>query len=183
MTTGAAERQSSFRVDDILPVILKKLESEEACTKARLYAGFYAGVGVSVLDEELPDESINPKIWKKLIAIDTKLNLILEKLVQHSEGFSQAENRQVSVSDEDIRVITPEVFSLNDLLEIKVLLPVNAPTWVILYGRVMDIHAASSRQNDVTIQFSEMDDDIRQVVGFYVMNRQREIVRKLRSSN
>ncbi len=183
MVGQSMEQQSSFRVDDILPVILKKLDSGASCTKAKLYAGFYSGIGVSVLDEEPPDDTINPKIWKKLVAIDTKLNLVLEKLVQHSEGFSQAEDRKVSVSDEDIRIVTPETFVSDDFLEMKLLLPVNTPTWVILYGRVTNVIPVASGQNEVSVKFSEMDDDIRQVVGFYIMNRQREIVRKLRSSH
>lgn len=179
MDVQAVEQQSSFRVDDILLIALKKIE-DISCTKAMIYSGFYSGIGLSVLEEDLPDETINPRLWKKLISMDAKLNLILEKLIQGSEGFDQAQNRQVSLSEEDIRILTPDVFDTGGFVEIKMLLPLNTPVWIILYGRVSHVRTMTSAQNEIWIRFSEMADDVRQIMGYYLLNRQREIVRKLR---
>jgi hypothetical protein len=179
MEVRTVEHQSSFRVDDVLLIALKNIE-DISCTKARLYSGFYSGVGISVLEEDKPDESINPKLWKKLISIDAKLNLILEKLIQSSDGFNQVQNRQVSLSEEDIRILTPEVFDVDDFIEIKMLLPVNTPAWIVLYGRVSQVRNIAPEQNEIWIQYSEMGDDVKQIMGYYLLNRQREIVRKLR---
>ena len=109
MDVQAVEHQSSFRVEDVLLIALKKIE-DISCTKAMIYSGFYSGIGLSVLEEDMPDETINPRLWKKLISMDAKLNLILEKLIQSSDGFNQAQNRQLSLSEEDIRILTPDVF-------------------------------------------------------------------------
>ena len=176
-------QNSFFRVEDILLLALKKIETEIYCTKARIYSGFYSGIGISVLEEDLPDETISPRLWKKLSSIDVKLNLILEKLIQNSEGFNQAQNRQVSLSEEDIQILTPDVFSAGDFIEIKMLLPVNTPVWIILYGLVLQARSVTSEQNEIWIQFSEMADDVKQIMGYYLFNRQREIARKLRSSS
>ena len=176
-------QNSVFRVEDILLIALKKIETEIYCTKARIYSGFYSGIGISVLEEDLPDETISPRLWKKLSSIDAKLNLILEKLIQNSEGFNQAQNRQVSLSEEDIRILTPDVLATGDLIEIKILLPVNSPVWVILYGMVSQFRMLTSEENEVWIRFSEMADDVKQIMGYYLFNRQREIVRKLRSAS
>jgi hypothetical protein len=175
-------QNSIFRVEDILLLALKKMETEVSCTKARIYSGFYSGIGISVLEEDLPDETISPRMWKKLSSIDAKLNLILEKLIQNSEGFDQAQNRQVSLSEEDIQILTPEVFTAGDFVEIKVLLPVNTPVWIILYGKVSQARSIASERNEIWIEFSEMADDVKQVLGYYLFNRQREIVRKQRLS-
>ncbi len=172
-------RQSSYRVEDVLLIALKKIE-DASCTKAMIYSGFYSGIGLSVLEEDLPDETISPKLWKKLISIDAKLNSILEKLIQNSDGFNQAQNRQVSISEEDMRVLTSNDFVTGDFVEIKMLLPVNTPVWIILYGRVLHVGIVTSEQHEIWIQFSEMADDVKQIMGYYLMNRQREIVRKLR---
>lgn len=182
MSLQPLERPSSFRVEDVLLIALKKIE-DISCTKARLYSGFYSGIGLSVLEEDMPDEAINPRLWKKLISIEAKLNLILEKLIQNSDGFNQAQNRQLSLSEEDIRIVTPDVFAVGDFVEIKMLLPVNTPVWIILYGRVSQARGITSEQNEIWIQFSEMADDVKQIIGYYLLNRQREIVRKLRQQS
>jgi len=176
-------QNSFFRVEDILLLALKKMETEISCTKARVYSGFYSGIGISVLEEDLPDETISPRLWKKLSSIDAKLNLVLEKLIQNSEGFNHAQNRQVSFSEEDIQILTPDVFSADDFIEIKILLPVNSPVWIILYGMVSQFRILTSEENEVWIRFSEMADDVKQIIGYYLFNRQREIVRKLRSAS
>ncbi len=176
------EQQTSFRVEDVLLIALNKIE-DISCTKARIYSGFYSGIGLSVLEEDLPDETINPRLWKKLISIEAKLNLILEKLIQNSDGFNQAQNRQSSISEEDIRILTPDVFATGDFIEIKMLLPVNTPVWIILYGRVSQARNITSDQNEISVHFSEMADDVKQILGYYLLNRHREIVRKLRQQS
>jgi hypothetical protein len=182
MCVQSVEHQSSLRVEDVLLIALKKIE-DDSCTKAMIYSGFYSGIGLSVLEEDLPDETINPKLWKKLISIDAKLNLILEKLIQNSDGFNQAQNRQVSLSEEDVRILTPDVLATGDLVEIKMLLPLNSPVWVIMYGTVSQFRILISEENEIWIRLSEMSDDVKQIMGYYMFNRQREIVRKLRSAS
>ena len=182
MCVQSVEHQSSLRVEDVLLIALKKIE-DDSCTKAMIYSGFYSGIGLSVLEEDLPDETINPKLWKKLISIDAKLNLILEKLIQNSDGFNQAQNRQVSLSEEDVRILTPDVLATGDLVEIKILLPFNSPVWVIMYGMVSQFRILISEENEVWIRLSEMSDDVKQIMGYYLFNRQREIIRKLRSAS
>jgi hypothetical protein len=182
MGNPSVEHQSSLRVEDVLLIALKKIE-DISRTKARIYSGFYSGIGLSVLEEDLPDETINPRLWKKLISIDAKLNSILEKLIQNSDGFNQAQNRQVSMCEEDVRILTSDVFATGDLIEIKMLLPVNSPVWIILYGMVSQFKILTSEENEVRIRFSEMADDVKQIMGYYLFNRQREIVRKLRSGS
>ncbi len=179
MCVQSVEHQSSLHVEDILLIALKKIE-DVSCTKAMIYSGFYSGIGLSVLEEDLPDETINPRLWKKLISIDAKLNLILEKLIQNSDGFNQAQNRQVSLNEEVVRILTPDVFATGDLVEIKMLLPLNSPVWVVIYGMVSQFRIIVSEENEVWIRLSEMADDVKQIMGYYLFNRQREIVRKLR---
>lgn len=182
MNIQSVEHPSSLRVEDVLLIALKKIE-DISRTKARIYSGFYSGIGLSVLEEDLPDETINPRLWKKLISIDAKLNSILEKLIQNSDGFNQAQNRQVSLSEEDIRIQTPDVFAAGELIEIKILLPVNTPVWIILYGVVSRFRALAPEENEVWIRFSEMADDVKQIMGYYLFNRHREIVRKFRQQS
>jgi len=182
MCVQSVEHQSSLRVEDVLLIALKKIE-DDSCTKAMIYSGFYSGIGLSVLEEDLPDETINPRLWKKLISIDAKLNLILEKLIQNSDGFNRAQNRQLSLSEEDVRILTPDVFATGDLVEIKILLPFNSPVWVVIYGMVSQFRIIVSEENEVWIRLSEMADDVKQIMGYYLFNRQREIVRKLRSAS
>ncbi len=180
MNVQSVESQSSYRVEDVFLISLKKIEGA-TCTKATIFSGFYSGIGLSVLEEDLPDETISPRLWKKLIDIDAKLNLILEKLIRSSDGFNQAQNRQVFICEEDIRIITPDEFSTGDIIEMKLLLPVTSPVWLVLYGKVSrHTRNITPDQNEIEIRFFEMPDDVKQVLGYYLMNRQREIIRKIR---
>ena len=71
-------------------------------------------------------------------------------------------------------------FELDDLVEIRLMLP-TAPFMIFyIYGNVVKCEARCQKY-EVCIEFTEIDDDIREQIAKYVFHRQREILRKKRS--
>ncbi len=171
-------KREYFRVDDTLPLIARKVEEDLPLLKSRILSGF----GVSVLDEDMPDEEVNQPLWKMLVHINTKLNLILDKLNLKCEGL-KAEKKQVNISASGIRITLNEKPGIGDLMEIKMLIPECPPVGVLVYGSVVRVRELNSHEHEVSIHFSDMDDDVRDVIIHYALKRQREIINKQRENN
>jgi len=175
------ERREYFRVEDVLPIMTRKLECGGQCVRARVFSGFFSGFGVSSLFEDVADETISPRLWKLLIDMNTKLGLILDKLYLDGEGLSRAESRPVSLSASGIRFSAQESYEIGDFLEIKMLIPVHPPVWIVAYGKVVRIDQSSCpSQRDIAIDFDEMDEEVTEVINHYTLKRQREMIRKQR---
>jgi c-di-GMP-binding flagellar brake protein YcgR len=113
-----------------------------------------------------------------LVEINTKLGLILNKLNLDSEGLTKAEPRQVSLSSSGVKFTTGEMFGLDDLMEVKLLLPLNPPVWIAVYGKVVRVEIIGNEQYDVALRFSDLDDEVCEAINQYTLKRQREIIRK-----
>lgn len=69
MWTG---KRGYFRVDDVFPVIHRKLAAGELRQESRIFSGY----GTAVDELEVPDESINPRLWKMFVDMNAKLGKI-----------------------------------------------------------------------------------------------------------
>jgi c-di-GMP-binding flagellar brake protein YcgR len=67
-----------------------------------------------------------------------------------------------------------------DKLEIKMLLPTGPPIGIITYGNVVRANEIGNDQYEVSLHFSDMDEEVREEIIRYAINRQREIIRKER---
>src|SRR5512134_2239809 len=84
------EKRGSQRVDDVIPVIYRIADEGSIPKKARLVQGYRS----TVTEGEAPDDTVNPHLRRQLATIESKLNLILERLHLHDTGFLNAEHRQ-----------------------------------------------------------------------------------------
>ncbi len=171
-----SDRREFFRIDDVFPVDCKKVKNAGAAKKPRLVAGFGSEIGTM----ELPEDAIHPRLWNMLVDINTKLGMILERLDLQKEGFTQIENRRVNLSATGLKVITPEKAEVGDSLEIKMLLPTYPPTGILAFGRVVRVERAENEEYEMALHFDEMDEDIRDEIIQYTLQRQRELIRSQR---
>ena len=130
--------------------------------------------------EEAHDERIPLRLWEMLVDIQTKLGMILEKLFQQNEGLTQAECKPVSLSAAGIGLLTRETFALGQFVELQMLLSMHTPVWIVVYGEVTRFVQMEAGENEVAVSFADMDDDIRDMINYYTLKRQREIIRKQR---
>lgn len=172
------DKQEFFRVDDSFPVVARKVEKDAQARKSVMSIAF----GKEFIDRSCPDPSIHPKLWEMLIAINDKLNLVLDQLNLEAEVV-EAEPQKVNISASGIRFIMREKVELGDMLEVKMMLPSTPPVTVIAYGNTVSIEDMGNKNYAIALQFVDMDAEVRDRLIQYTLNRQREIIRKQRQLN
>lgn len=172
---------TNFLVEDVLSVAIQKITSSQTpASKAKIHPVIYEDKGLVRPDQQFPEDNLQFHIWKKLIDIDQKLNFLLEKLVTKPENGPDITPCSTWLGETGIRLITSVDLTPGDEVELRLLVPLQPPAWLTLYGMVSRVDCSESRNRDVTITFTDMDDDIRQMIRYYLLNRQREMIRRLK---
>lgn len=174
------DRRNFFRVDDVLPLVMKRVDMDISCIKARMLFTLQSREENPLYPDLPPDENIPPDLWKILLDINSKLNFVLEVLHPESQSLSQARNIPVSLSASGIRLKTESPFDLGDLLELRMMLQLQCPLWLALYGHVVKKTPVADDVYDMAIRFCDMDEEIRDKISQYCLKRQREIIREQR---
>ena len=176
--TGASERRGYFRVEDVLPVMLKKIDYSPSEVMPKILAVNSYASKTAPPPDSFQDSGIGPQIWEMLLDLRSKLDHILEKLTLQEEGLTRAESRRVSLSASGLRVRTTDIFGLGDYLEMKIFLTLASPVWITLYGEIIRIESCRSGLWEIAIQFAEMGDPIFDLLSNYALKRQRESIRR-----
>ena len=169
--------RSYFRVEDVVPLLARKVEDSERLCVARSFPCYDLALPGSAT---APGPDVNPQVWQMLANIHTMLGMILERLDLETEGFQRAEKKQVNMSATGMRFRTRDRFEAGDLLEVKMLLPARPALGVIVYGEVIRADDAGYGEFEVALHFTEMSDELRNEIVQYSLMRQREILRKSR---
>jgi len=172
-------KRGYFRVDDIFPVLYRKVPPGAPGPISRIYSGY----GDDAIDLTVQDEQVSPRLWKMLVDINSKLGLILERLNLESEGLTRAESIAVNISASGIRFPSSEKFSLNDVLEVKMLLPTNPALGLLAHGKVVRVDDVKNGAHETSLHFLDLVDDVRDVIIQYTLKRQREVVRRHREQH
>lgn len=172
------EKREYFRVDDYIQIVAKKITDKGGCRRSRIFAGY----GIRTSDELIPDESINPVLWKMLVDIQTKLSLILERLNPDSESLLNIESTYVNMSAAGICFEINEKVEKGDLLEIKMLLPLYPPVGIVTYGSVIRAVDTGKGQYKIAVSLADMEDEIKEEIIQYTLNRQRDIMKRQRKN-
>ncbi|WP_420266277.1 PilZ domain-containing protein [Candidatus Magnetominusculus dajiuhuensis] len=175
------EQRDFFRVDDSLSIVVKKVDGAAAHKKSKIISEF--GKEMSNLRSyavDIPDETVSPVLWKMLLDIDMKLGLVLDKLSLEKEGLVNAEEKAVNISASGVRLKCSNHFKKGDSVEIKMLLPSSPPVGLIVYGHVVMTACLKTGECEVSINFVNVEEDVKDEIIRYTLNRQREILRKQR---
>lgn len=179
LTRMGRERREYFRVDDVFPVSYTRVRDDDGLRKARVYPGYDAGItGVDV-----PDDMTSPHLWKVLCGINAKLALLLDKLSLDEEGFTRAGDQRVNVSATGIRFVVNEHVEVGDTVEVKMLLPTTPPVGVLTYGDVVRVKNIGDKEHEIAIHFCDMDDEVRDEIIQYTLQRQRQIIKVKRQQS
>jgi hypothetical protein len=174
-----SERRQYFRVDDVFPVASKKVDSESAFRGAKMLLEHQ--YDAELPDADLQDKTINPALWNMLVNINRKLGMIMEHLHLQSEGLVKIEPAKVNISASGMRFVVNERLEKDDVVEVKMLLPTHPPTAIVAYSNVVRVDATKDDKYDIALIFSHMNDDVREEIIRYTINRQREIIKKHKS--
>jgi hypothetical protein len=170
------ERREYFRVDDFLPIAIKKIDEDPTKMKGKTIPGLQSGVGYPANGEDPGEESINPVLWRMLTEINQKLSVLLDNTYLASQGLTNIPVKRVCVSASGIRVADNEKYEPGDNVEIRILLTANTSFWVVLYGQVVRSNKLNESKWETAIEFSEMGDEVKNAIGAYMISRQREMI-------
>jgi hypothetical protein len=172
------ERREYFRVDDFLPISIKKIDEDLENMRGKTIPGLQSGVGCPASTEDIADEGISPVLWRMLIEINHKLSVLLDNMYLTSQGLVNIPIKKICVSAAGIKVACEEKFEPGDGVEIRMLLTANTSFWVVIYGKVIRAVPIDGSKWETAIEFSEMGDEVRNTIGAYMISRQREMIRR-----
>jgi hypothetical protein len=169
------EKRQAFRITDTIPLILEKKPVANGALKAKLIEGGLQSLFAPTSDEA--DPKIDPALLRMLTVIDSKLNLILERLSAQNNGLTFAENHQVNLSEMGICLVTSAPLAEGDVVEIKLMLPAFPYSCLLVYGKVQRVNQLTEQDIEAAIEFVEMEDNVRDVLSRYILHRQRVMLR------
>lgn len=113
--------------------------------------------------------------WLRMI--NAKLDAILSLLEKDREKFCHLPHLSVELSGGGICMPFTSPVAPGDRVEIKMMLPFSTPVALYLYGK-----AVKAELGRLWVNFSPMDEEIRDKLIHYVFLRQREVFRELREN-
>jgi hypothetical protein len=171
------EKREYFRVDDRMAFTCRKVD-KSAAQRAALFTGHQD----EAFDAEMPEDPAQKGLWRILVAINTKLALILDKLTLENEGLMKAEVREVNISASGMKFATTERLVAGDKVELKMLLPMAVPIGLLCYATVVRVAESAAGESMVSVCFIDPGEEITEKIVQYTLNRQREIIREQRKA-
>ncbi|MEN6373979.1 MAG: PilZ domain-containing protein [Smithella sp.] len=161
------------RVDAYIPIAYKLIDPQHM----KHIRSRVAGELILSKFKSLPDPD-DQVIAEWLKTINSKLNSIIRMLTMHHEGFDQLPLRKVNISGGGISFSADMSFTPGDIIEFKLILTMQYPLSLFLYGEV--IESKQDTEHNASVQFIAIDDFIRDEIIRFVFEREREILREKR---
>ncbi len=159
------------RVDTYIPLEYKVIDAnQKQFVRARL-----AGESILAEFKSLPNHD-DQIITEWLRTINAKLDEVIRMMTIHHEGFDCLNMTKVNISGGGISFNTCKSYSSGEILEIKVLLSMQKPVALFLYGEAMKITELNP-EYDTSVHFIGIDDFIRDALIRFVFETEREILR------
>ena len=186
------EQRSYFRVDDIISVvanpvnidngkrdhILKSLVSSKAFS-------LMDAPGLSQTGEEPrpPASEGETKVYNMISEIKTKLDFIINHFILKEEGLLTPEKKFVNISASGVRFTIDHPVKLNDVMEIKMILPTYPPVAVFAYGEVKRVIDLGNNEFEIALEYLNMGESVKNEIIQYTLSHQRETIRQVKEQN
>jgi hypothetical protein len=167
------EREAA-RIEVVVPVSVRKISQEELENSIARVVGEVPYLSYIQL-QDIMDEALNN--WLKLI--NAKLDYLIGLLTREKEGFGDLPLQRVNLSEKGICLKSPEKLNSGDFVEIKIVLDLFGPLGFFLYGRV--VWAKDAPEGTlIGVEFVKLPIDIKEKLGLYILNKERELIREKR---
>lgn len=164
------------RVDAYIPIEIRLVpEEDRLAVKAR------TSIETAFSDPQpLPEIEDGGPLVECLKIINAKLDNLIRMVAFQSREISALQPHQVNLSAGGLCINLPRPYEPEDLLEVRMMFPTMPYLVFTVYGLVIQGEEASDGTYLTSIEFTEIDEDIRDRIAKYVFERQREILRKKR---
>lgn len=163
------EKRESFRINDTLAVIVRKIEGVTGFSETETLADDPSEIDPSVLK----NENISPVLWKMLVHINRKLDRVLEKI---PEDLLSTKPQPINLSSTGMKVKVKRKFGLDEPVKIKLLLPTLPVKEVVIEGKVVWMETLTDGEYEVGLHFQELDDTVKDEIIHYTLNQQRKFI-------
>ena len=173
----AKNQRSYTRASTLLPAKVRRLPpTEREDLACRIVTG-----GI-VIDDGPPPPVEDEKLDLWLNMINAKLDYLIRLSPSRHEEVIYAEIEPLNISGGGMSLATKEHFTLEEILEIKIVIQVYPPKVLYLYGDIVRIEAVPDKPDIYTlgIQFLGMREDVRdEILRFdFKKHRQKLMTRK-----
>jgi hypothetical protein len=169
LKSAQEEQRESFRIDDTLPVFVRKIEEDTPFPEPETLVNDPQEIPPSVLEKE----NISPTLWKMLVQLDRKLDRIMEKM---PVDLLNTKAQPVNLSSTGMKIKVKKRFGLDESVRIKMLLPSLPVKELDVCGQVVRVEALPDGHFEVALHFHEMDDTVRDEIILYTINQQRKAI-------
>lgn len=159
------ERRESFRIDDDLSLVFYKLDKPEASADETAVPEIEA-----LLRTPQPD-NIEPAVWKLLVHLHKKLDLILERMPM---DLFKIDTQPVNLSATGLRIKTRKNFELEERVKIRMLLPTLPAKEIVLKGQVVRITPNNDGIHELALRFEDVNEEIQKEIIQHTLKQQRK---------
>ena len=186
------EKRSYFRVDDIISVVANPVNIDKGkrdhVLKSIVSSKAFSLVdapGLSQTGEEPgpPASEGETRLYNMISEIKTKLDFIINHFLLKQEGLLKPEKKFVNISASGVRFTIDHPVKLNDVMEIKMILPTYPPVAVFAYGEVKRVVALENNEFDVALEYLNMGESVKNEIIQYTLSHQRETIRKVKEQD
>ncbi len=163
--------REAVRIDVIIPIEVYPVSEKELENKSARIVGEMPLFSYIPLKDTL-DEALNN--WLKLINV--KLDFIINLLTREREGFHLLPLKKVNLSEKGIRVAVKTPFEIGSYAEVKLVLDICEPLGFYLYGKVLRCEK-KEEDYEIALEWLPMPIDIKEKLSFYILQKEREIIR------
>lgn len=174
MSEEIENKREYSRVDVCIPIEYKRVAPQHKET----FRSRIAGQSILAEFKNLPNPD-DQLIAQWLQSINAKLNEIIRLLTLQHDGFNCLSMKKVNISGGGMSLNTYESFVPGEVLEIKVMLGLQMPMALFLYGEIIEV-TIPHPEYDTSVQFINMDDFVRDEIIRFVFETEREILREKR---
>ncbi len=174
-SAGYRSLREYSRVEAFLPVRIRRITAEES----------EAARSRTVIESALTEHPEMPQLEDEQLStclqiLNSKLDSIIRMLAFPTASHNELDFEMVSISAGGLGILSGEPYEVDDLVEIRLVLPTSPFMIFYVYGNVVKCEPVCQK-HELGVEFIEIDDDIRENIAKYVFHRQREILRKKRS--
>jgi hypothetical protein len=195
----AEEKRSYFRIDDVISVVANPVQIDEQDAKKFLESLKSSRALPLMSDNDTPNlnpdkpsynqnynklnNQNNAEMYEMISEIKTKLDFIINHFMLEKEGLLTAEKKLVNISASGIRFVVDHPVKVNDVLEIKLLLPTYPPVAVFAYGEAKRVKKLDGDKYEVCLKYLNMGESVRNEIVQYTLSHQRETIRKVKDTD
>ena len=173
-------RREHTRVDDMLNVDYRKISKEEYRNHESNHEGIFAGIFGDPLRTPETEEIDLKLLYKLIYQANLKIDYIMEMLESRdTDRYDSTGTKCVNISGSGIKFTSNQLFSVGDIIALRIFLPLVSSTWATVLGEVKSsVDAPREGEYLTAVRFVRLSEDDRESIIRYVFKKQRELLRE-----